>query len=181
MQIFDFVGLTPLYHCANILFESIRLFRVHGCSHVLDLCFFCTDFLAKLRVATFNGLYLHNQKAQTAKIKSVCCPSAVELIACMRSHAPPFMWEGPPLPQKSGKKIKFRKLSRVWRPLGKSFKGFAPGLVCFRGAQCLPSKLNQAGLHKTVSPPEGAVRTPIQKFTPTREYETDPNFQIHQK
>jgi len=58
------------------------------------LSFFCTDFPAKLCASMFDGLYLGNQKPQTADIRRVCCPSGVQQIEPNRSPTSPLMWEG---------------------------------------------------------------------------------------
>jgi len=95
-----------------------------------------------------------------------------------RPHRPPC---GKGAPSKIGKNRNFRKLSRVWQALGKMFRGFSPRAeICCREGYCLANEENRAGLHSTVSPPNGAERGPVEKFAPPHAQicGLTPNFKI---
>jgi len=82
-----------------------------------------------------------------------------------RPHRPPC---GKGAPSKIGKKTKFSKIKLSLAGSGeKMFRGFSPRAgICCRGAYCLATEENWAGLHSTVSPPNGAERGPVEKFAP---------------
>jgi len=99
----------------------------------------------------------------------------------IRDIAPIDLPVGRASPQKSGKNRNCQKLSRVWPALGKVFQEFSPRAgICCRGAYCLVIEENRAGLHSTVSPPDGAQRGPIEQFAPPPcpNLGADPNFKI---
>ena len=114
----------------------------------------------------FDSLYLRNEESQVAEIWSICCPSGVQHIASEASPPSTSLWEGRPL--KNRKKSKFSKIKPSLGGSGeKMFRGFSPRAgICCGGAYCLATEENRAGLHSTVSPPNGAERGPVEKFAP---------------
>jgi len=83
--------------------------------------------------------------------------------------------------QKSEKIEIFENSAKFGRLWGKIFQGFSPRAgICCRTAHCLVTEQNRAGLHSTVSLPDGAERGPIEKFAPPHAQicGLTPNFKI---
>ena len=95
-----------------------------------------------------------------------------------RPHRPPC---GKGAPSKIEKNRNFQNLNEFDRRWGKKFQGLSPRVgICCRATHCLITEQNRAGLHGTVSPPDGAERVPIEKFAPPPRPNlgADPNFNI---
>jgi len=175
MKFLTFCGpYAPLSLC-QIWLESIEIFRVKWPVA-------CFGTFAQIFRPNYVVPCLTNYISGTKNLRRLKFGTFIDRPEYNRSHPrhrPHRQLCGKGAASKIEKNRNFPKLSRVWRALGKTFQGFSPRAgICCRGAYCLATEQNLAGLHSTVSPVGGAARG-LSKNSPlpTAKFGA-PNFKI---